>query len=72
MMCLIDSDSLTRSINEVYPERKSEEIIQKYLKFERRYVIRKKLNAKIPFLKNIKLRSFPSLYKFLSGIDLKK
>lgn len=71
MMCLIDSDSLDRPINEIYPERKSEEIIQRYLKFERRYVIRKKLNAKIPFLKNVKFRRFHSLYKFLSGIDLK-
>ena len=31
MMCLIDSDSLNESINEIYPQYKSEEIIQSYL-----------------------------------------
>ncbi len=46
MMCLIDSDSLDKPLNEIYPEHKSEEIIQGYLKFERRYAIRKKLNTK--------------------------
>jgi hypothetical protein len=71
-MCLIDSNSLDKPLNEIYPEHKSEEIIQRYLKYERRYVMRKKLNAKIPFLKNVKLRRFSSLYKFLSGVDLKK
>ena len=63
---------VNESIKEIYPQHKSEEIIQSYLKFEKRYVVRKKLNTKMPFLKNVKFRRFPSLYKFLTGIDLKK
>ena len=49
-MCWMKSSSLKKSLQEIYPKSKSEQIINKYLKWEKRWKLRKDLNTKIPLL----------------------
>ena len=53
-MCLINSDSLNKSLDKIYPKSKSDQIITEYLKWEKRWKLRKSLNTKIPFLSKIR------------------
>ena len=56
-MCWMKSSSLKKSLQEIYPKSKSEQIISKYLKWEKRWKLRKTLNKKIPLLGKFRFRS---------------
>ena len=56
-ICWLDSKSLKKPLREIYPKSKSEQIINKYLKWEKRWKLRKNLNSKIPLLNKFKFRS---------------
>ena len=53
-ICWLDSKSLKKPLREIYPKSKSEQIINKYLKWEKRWKLRKNLNSKIPLLSRFK------------------
>jgi len=55
-MCWMKSSSLKKSLQEIYPKSKSEQIISKYLKWEKRWKLRKDLNTKIPLLGRFRFR----------------
>jgi len=55
-ICWLDSKSLKKPLREIYPKSKSEQIINKYLKWEKRWKLRKKLNTKIPLLGRFRFR----------------
>ena len=55
-MCWMKSSSLKKSLQEIYPKSKSEQIIGKYLKWEKRWKLRKDLNRKIPLLGRFRFR----------------
>ena len=55
-MCWMKSSSLKKSLQEIYPKSKSEQIINKYLKWEKRWKLRKDLNTKIPLLGRFRFR----------------
>ena len=56
VMCFIESNSLKSNIWQIYPKEKIEEYIKKYLILEKRIKMRKKIDDKIPYLKNIKFQ----------------
>ena len=56
VMCFINSDSLKNNLWKVYSKEKIEEYIKKYLILEKRIKMRKKINSKIPYLKNIRFQ----------------
>ena len=56
IMCFIDSDSLKKPLWEIYDKKDIDNFLNKYRFTEKRIKIRKKLNNKIPFLKNIKFQ----------------
>ena len=53
-MCFVKSDSLKQSFREIFPKNKSEQIINEYVKWEKRWKIRNSINQKLPFLRKIK------------------
>jgi hypothetical protein len=55
-ICWLDSESLKKPLREIYPKSKSEQIISKYLKWEKRWKLRKDLNTKIPLLGRFRFR----------------
>ena len=55
-ICWLDSESLKKPLREIYPKSKSEQIINKYLKREKRWRLRKNLNTKIPLLGRFRFR----------------
>nr|ABZ07099.1 hypothetical protein ALOHA_HF4000ANIW97M7ctg1g35 [uncultured marine crenarchaeote HF4000_ANIW97M7] len=55
-MCLLESSSLKKPLREIYPKSKSDQIISKYLKWEKRWRLRKTLNSKIPLLGRLRFR----------------
>ena len=55
-ICWLDSESLKKPLREFYPKSKSEQIINKYLKREKRWKLRKNLNTKIPLLGRFRFR----------------
>ena len=55
-MCWMKSSSLKKSLQEIYPKSKTEQIINKYLKWEKRWKLRKDLNTKIPLLGRFRFR----------------
>ena len=52
-MCLIQSKSLKKSLNEIISDPIINKNLEKYRRYEKRWAIRHNLNQKIPFLKNI-------------------
>ena len=56
-ICWLDSESLKKPLREIYPKSKSEQIINKYLKWEKRWKRRKYLNTKIPLLGRFRFRN---------------
>ena len=56
IMCYICSDSLKKSLWETYSKNDVNIFIKKYIRVEKRIKIRKQLDKKIPFLKNIRFR----------------
>ena len=57
-MCWFQSNSLKKPLQQVYPVHKINDILKKYRKFEKRWILRQKINQKIPILKNIKFSKF--------------
>ena len=55
-MCWMKSSSLKKSLQEIYPKSKSEQIISKYINWEKRCKLRKDLNTKIPLLGRFRFR----------------
>jgi len=56
IMCFIDSKSLKKPLWEIYEKNKIEEFLKRYRFTEKRIKIRKKIDKRIPFLKNIRFR----------------
>ena len=56
IMCLIDSNSLKKSLWEVYDKKDIDKFLNKYGFIEKRIKFRKKIEKKIPFLKNIRFQ----------------
>jgi len=56
-MCWIDSSSLKKPLEEIFPKTESNKIISNYQKWEKRWKLRKNINKKIPFLDKIKFNS---------------
>jgi len=56
-MCFIESTSLKQPFYQIFPKNKSEEIINEYLKWEKRWKLRKSLNQKLPFLNKFRFSS---------------
>jgi len=56
VMCYICSNSLKKSLWETYSKNDVNIFIKKHIRFEKRIKIRKQLDKKIPFLKNIRFR----------------
>ena len=55
-MCLLESSSLKKPLREIYPKSKLDQVIGKYLKWEKRWRLRKTLNSKIPLLGRFRFR----------------
>ena len=53
-MCFIQSNTLKQSFEQIFPKNKSEQIINEYVKWEKRWKLRNSINQKLPFLKKIK------------------
>ena len=49
-ICWMESRSLKKPLREIYSKSKSDQIISKYLKWEKRWKLRKTMNTKIPLL----------------------
>ena len=56
-MCLIDSKSSKYSIDNMYDNKKIDQEIKKYRRFEKRLKLRNSINKKIPFLKKFRFQS---------------
>ena len=56
VMCWIESRSLKKPLREIFPKSKSAQIINDYLKWEKRWKLRKNLNSKIPLLGRFRFR----------------
>jgi len=56
IMCFIESESLKKSIWELYEKKQVNKFLEKYQFTENRIKVRKKIEKKIPFLKNIRFR----------------
>ncbi len=56
VMCFIQSDSLKDDIWKIYSKEEIEKYIKNYLFLEKRIKLRKKIDGKIPYLKNIKFQ----------------
>ena len=50
VMCWIQSNSLKQPLENIFPKYRTEQIIKEYVKWEKRWKLRKSLNKKIPFL----------------------
>ena len=57
-MCFFEIDK--SQMQKYFSERELIHFTKKYLKFEKRYKLRKNINKKIPFLKNIRFKNFLS------------
>ena len=53
-MCWIDSSSLVKPLNEIFPKSESDKITNNYVKWEKRWKLRKSINKKLPFLSKIR------------------
>ena len=57
-MCWFQYDSLKKSLQLAYPIHKINDVRKKYRKFEKRWILRQKINQKIPILKNIRFSKY--------------
>jgi len=57
-MCLIQSNSLKKSLNEIISDPIMNKDLEKYRNYEKRWALRRNLNQKLPFLKNIAFSKF--------------
>ena len=57
-MCWFQQDSLKKSLQQAYPVHKINNVLKKYRKFEKRWILRQKINQKIPMLKNIRFSKY--------------
>ena len=56
IMCFVSSSSLKKPLWETYSKKEIDKFLRKYEFTEKRIKIRKKLDKKIPFLKNVRFR----------------
>ena len=56
IMCYIDSKSLTKPLWEIFSKEATNKFLKDYNRVHNRIIMRKKLEKKIPFFKNIKFR----------------
>jgi len=52
-LCLIDSEFMNVSLESAFPKSRLDFTIDEYINWEKRFILRQKLNSKIPFLKKI-------------------
>ncbi len=57
-MCWFEQDSLKKPLQQAYPAHKINHILKKYRKFEKRWMLRQKINQKFPIFKNIKFSKY--------------
>ena len=57
-MCWFQQDSLKKPLQQAYPIHKINDVLKKYRKFEKRWILRQKINQKIPMLKNIRFSKY--------------
>ena len=57
-MCWFQLDSLKKPLEQIYPIHIINNILKKYRKFEKRWILRQKINQKIPILKNIRFSKY--------------
>ncbi len=57
-MCWFQQNSLKKSLQQAYPVHKINDVLKKYRKFEKRWILRQKINQKIPMLKNIRFSKY--------------
>tara|TARA_B110000438_G_C15698911_1_gene600138 strand:+ start:86 stop:961 length:876 start_codon:yes stop_codon:yes gene_type:complete len=57
-MCWFQSNSLKKPLQDIYPIYKINDVLKKYRKFEKRWILRQKINQKIPMLKKIKFSRY--------------
>ena len=57
-MCWFQQDSLKKPLQQAYPIHKINNVLTKYRKFEKRWILRQKINQKIPMLKNIRFSKY--------------
>ena len=57
-MCWFQQDSLKKPLQQAYPVHKINHILTKYRRFEKRWMLRQKINEKFPIFKNIKFSKY--------------
>ena len=57
-MCWFQQDSLKKPLQQAYPNHKINHILTKYRRFEKRWMLRQKINEKFPIFKNIKFSKY--------------
>ena len=57
-MCWFQQDSLKKPLQQAYPDHKINHILTKYRKFEKRWILRQKINEKFHIFKNIKFSKY--------------
>ena len=57
-MCWFQQDSLKKPLQQAYPDHKINHILTKYRRFEKRWMLRQKINEKFPIFKNIKFSKY--------------
>ena len=57
-MCWFQQDSLKKPLQQAYPDHKINHILTKYRRFEKRWILRQKINEKFPIFKNIKFSKY--------------
>ena len=57
-MCWFQQNSIKKPLQQAYPAHKINDVLKKYRKFEKRWILRQKINQKIPILKNIKFSKY--------------
>lgn len=57
-MCWFQQDSLKKPLQQAYPAHKINDVLKKYRRFEKRWILRQKINQKMPMLKNIRFSKY--------------
>ncbi|WP_268544243.1 O-methyltransferase [Candidatus Nitrosotenuis cloacae] len=57
-MCWFEQASLKKPLHQVYPKDKIDHVLKKYRRFEKRWMLRQKINQKFPALRNIRFSKY--------------
>lgn len=57
-MCWFEKDSLKKPLPQVYSKDKIDHVLKKYRRFEKRWMLRQRINQKFPALKNIRFSKY--------------